>query len=74
MENVKPVAEPPGVLLEEKDTSVNSTETSKTIIAFEKDDPENPYNWSRVSQSRLANGHVLTFSRTRSYSFCTPQQ
>ncbi|KAJ4138678.1 hypothetical protein NW768_002531 [Fusarium equiseti] len=47
MENVKPVAEPPGVLVDEKDTSVNSTETSKTIITFQKDDPENPYNWSR---------------------------
>lgn len=51
MENVKPVTEPPGVLVDEKDTSVNSTETSKTIITFEKDDPENPYNWSRVRQS-----------------------
>ncbi|KAG8670617.1 hypothetical protein FPOAC1_010046 [Fusarium poae] len=46
MENNTVVTQPLGVLVDEKNIPTNSTETNKTILTFNANDPENPYNWS----------------------------
>ncbi|CAG1982132.1 unnamed protein product [Fusarium graminearum] len=46
MDNNQPVAQPLGVLVDEKNISIDSTETKRTILKFETDDPDSPYNWS----------------------------
>ncbi|OBS22816.1 hypothetical protein FPOA_09142 [Fusarium poae] len=46
MENNTVVTQPLGVLVDEKNIPINSTETNKTITTFNANDPENPYNWS----------------------------
>lgn len=48
MDNNQPVAQPPGVLVDEKNIAIDSTETKRTILKFETDDPDSPYNWSSV--------------------------
>lgn len=46
-----PQTERPNDALQRTISSRTDTSTGKNIIAFETNDPDNPYNWSQVSLS-----------------------
>jgi hypothetical protein len=67
MEVSKAISDPePGSLMLDKKTSFESQQTTRVIITFDSNDPENPNNWSKVCGSHINKGlQVLTAVRPR---------
>ncbi|RKK72023.1 hypothetical protein BFJ69_g10423 [Fusarium oxysporum] len=70
MEVSKAISDPePGSLMLEKKTSFESQQTTRVIITFDSNDPENPNNWSKAKKRFVVFTLTLTlFNSTLSSS------